>query len=1130
MTDIQTDGQLKLNLGCGRDIRVGFVNVDMHSSPGVDLVCDVVHLPMDDGTVDEIIANDILEHFPFSQTIEILKEWRRVLADNGSISIRVPNLEGLFELYRERPKGWRREDVDVVDPIVQRLFGGQDYEGNYHYTTFDRSSLWAALEKSGFFVMEIADDGLDRSNIVAKGLAQTAYSVDKVFRINEKPGQNLTAHDLRITWEGPCFGMSGYAYAAREYITGLADYGVSICAKPIWGDCRVDIGEQNRDSRGGVETKAVVNGEICDVRIHTPVETATAERIADLSTKPFGGVYVLHHPPVSPEGRNFIREFKQANSGMTAYVAYTTFETDRLPENWIDPLNRMDEVWVPCRFNADTFARAGVDKDKLHVIPHGFDPERYRPEEALPLKYVEEAGFVFLSIFEWTKRKGWDVLLRAYFEEFRKTEDVCLLIRTYQGGGVIGENQISIQEQFERFIAENGFSPEELPAVKFIEEKVPDAQMSRLYKTGNAFVLPTRGEGWGIPLCESMLMEVPVISTRWGGSLEFMNDENSYPIDVQRVEKVSDEQVRDNAAYSGHMWAEPSIGHTKALMRHVFEHREEASEKGRRGRRFILENFTKIHAATKIAARIKSLSKNYAPFRGKEKARVLFQGRENAFWLPGGDTEVMVRLKAELERKNIRVDFSHNCEEDLSSYDLVHVFNYSEPSALNAAGQKTPFVITPMHENTGLYARAAMETITAFRQFLMDKSHDRLKASIANIANIPATNSTASFDFTYSAADAILVSGEEEANQLKEKFVDLGPLLEVPLGFTRSRNANEIGPELFVEKYGVKDFVLCVGRLESRKNQLMLLYALRDDDIPVVLINSPSPQPEYEEMCRLIERKGRTIITGRVSEEMLLSAYAAAKVHALPSWYELPGLVTLEAAWQGCNIVASDWGTIRDYLKEEAFYCHPAEPGSIRTAVADAMNRPKTDLLRNVVDVYSWEKEGCQVEKIYKEAIKNSQSDETRKRRQELSEGAEKILGRLEQRREAFELADKNPLRAIKIANEIYMPGDTVLDVTLGTAHLMLQNFEQSEVYFTRLVSVNPHINPRYYLYLCLVLERQNKFKELTDVAEQCMRLNPFMPEKASRVVAEYRNKGTAVLGRRQSQGGVVYKEEGYCQ
>src|SRR5437660_673599 len=77
----------------------------------------------------------------------------------------------------------------------------------------------------------------------------------------------------------------------------------------------------------------------------------------------------------------------------------------------------------------DPGSRAGVDPERLHRIPGGIDTDVYHPDvEPLTLG---GRGFRFLSVFDWSLRKGWDVLLRAYLEEFDADEDVTLLIKVF---------------------------------------------------------------------------------------------------------------------------------------------------------------------------------------------------------------------------------------------------------------------------------------------------------------------------------------------------------------------------------------------------------------------------------------------------------------------------------------------------------------------------------------------------------------------------------------------------------------------------------------------------------------------------------------------------------------------------
>jgi tetratricopeptide (TPR) repeat protein len=102
---------------------------------------------------------------------------------------------------------------------------------------------------------------------------------------------------------------------------------------------------------------------------------------------------------------------------------------------------------------------------------------------------------------------------------------------------------------------------------------------------------------------------------------------------------------------------------------------------------------------------------------------------------------------------------------------------------------------------------------------------------------------------------------------------------------------------------------------------------------------------------------------------MLASAYAAARVHALPSWYELPGLVSLEAAYNGCNVVVTDNGTARDYLGNDAFYCNPGDEQSICQAVMEAYASDVPSTLRERVMSHTWDGVGAATLRVYEAVL-----------------------------------------------------------------------------------------------------------------------------------------------------------------
>jgi glycosyltransferase involved in cell wall biosynthesis len=86
-----------------------------------------------------------------------------------------------------------------------------------------------------------------------------------------------------------------------------------------------------------------------------------------------------------------------------------------------------------------------------------------------------------------------------------------------------------------------------------------------------------------------------------------------------------------------------------------------------------------------------------------------------------------------------------------------------------------------------------------------------------------------------------------------------------------------------------------------------------------------------------------------------MSAYAAAKVLALPSWYETPGLVALEAALAGCSIAITDRGSTKDYFGDMAEYCNPRSESSIARAVQKAYAQKRDGVLKkHVLTYFTW--------------------------------------------------------------------------------------------------------------------------------------------------------------------------------
>ena len=385
------------------------------------------------------------------------------------------------------------------------------------------------------------------------------------IRVADPPAAPASSGLPQVIWHGPLLDPSGYAEEGREFVLGLDAIGLRVCALPFeWCSAKVDM--------------APDESAVMDRLIRTPVDQSA--------------IRVFHMQPV---------HWRSSERG--GYnIARTMCETDRIPECWVGPCNAMDEVWVPCQHNIETFAYSGVERRKLVKMPGGIDLDRYR-RDAAPMIVRGARQFNFLSVFEWSRRKGWDVLVRAFAAEFRSHEGVALILKTGAAGGqtVAAIRQAVIAEL--RSAALGASLP---PHIVILPGKLPAGQMPALYRAADAFVLPSRGEGWCRPLMEAMLMGLPSVGTRWSGPLEFMNDENSYLVDCSVVD-VPPAGWRDVPVFRGHRWAEPSVRHLRQLMRWVFSDRGEARRRAEAGRENIVQNFSRERVARLVKARLEEI-------------------------------------------------------------------------------------------------------------------------------------------------------------------------------------------------------------------------------------------------------------------------------------------------------------------------------------------------------------------------------------------------------------------------------------------------------------------------------------------------------------------------------------------
>ena len=340
------------------------------------------------------------------------------------------------------------------------------------------------------------------------------------------------------------------------------------------------------------------------VRLRSDLDAASTRRLLALRERPVpGDVAVLHHVPADADGvSDFFEHMRARHPGAFRTVGSTMFETDRVPASWVRSCNRLDEIWVPTRFNFETFSRSGVDAGKLRVMPFGVASLEAGDVDGSYLLQTTKT-FKFVSVFELTKRKGWDVLLDAWLDAFDADDDVALVVKTY------GRRGVKPAEVFAAHVAARGRDPERVPEILLVEDRLTDGQMRGLYAQCDAFVLPSRGEGWGMPYLEAQQLGLPVIATRWSGQTEFLDDDNAFFVELDGLAPVDSDQVRDDPIYAGHLWGEPSRASLAAQLRRVYEDAAERTRRARRGAESAATIWTADRAAARIADRLREIER-----------------------------------------------------------------------------------------------------------------------------------------------------------------------------------------------------------------------------------------------------------------------------------------------------------------------------------------------------------------------------------------------------------------------------------------------------------------------------------------------------------------------------------------
>lgn len=568
-----------LNLGCGSDIRSGFVNIDIEAVSSDVQVGDARKLEYKDESVDMIVAVNLLESFRQQEIFPALKEWNRVLKYEAELLIQVPLFRLIYDAYQSGELQQTK--------FTELIFGESREEEQINKSIFDERYLRKLIEKAGFQIIEshdVVEPEKDKFDIQLKAVktglpaqkreyelnqldfnfAYTYAELEKTMRIAEARQDSPL---INVVWESSFYSEDNISAVNREICEQLMRSGKAeltiIPSDPDERDCFKQI-----------RFKKLLEN---DIRFKS---------VPDIRIKNLPYVWIRHQRTpngIEPKGARWI-------------IMQDRFYSS-LSKNFIEIYQQADEIWTSSEYSRSAFLSSGIKEDKLHVIPSGVNTSVFTPV-GKKHSFSGAEKFTFVYAGELNYMSGADVLVDAFISAFSHEENVRLILCKSRNKNE--DKSSEIQQKIKAFNDKTASGE-----IILIENIINQEHLAEIYRAANVFVSPCRSTGFPLHQLEAMASGLPMIVSSGGELGEYTHKDFTDYISTLKTSIGSD--INKHTPEGETLLPMPDKDELEAIMKTLYTNPGSLFIKGIKAALYARKHHRWENTARQILSRIESI-------------------------------------------------------------------------------------------------------------------------------------------------------------------------------------------------------------------------------------------------------------------------------------------------------------------------------------------------------------------------------------------------------------------------------------------------------------------------------------------------------------------------------------------